>query len=192
VSSERSAAGAPAALEADLAEHVQAAVDTIAAFHRDHREASSRLQRTSDLVTATVGRPDVMGVILVGLLGWVLAAVVSTHGRVEAPPFIWLELAATLAALVLAMLILVTQRRQETLVERRDQLTLELAILSDRKLGKLIALIEELRRDAPELADRHDAESEAMAQAADPQAVIAALERRTAPDGEHDAEAGRT
>ena len=187
MNSEPPRAAGPAALEADLAEHVQAAVDTIAAFHRDHHESSSRLQRASDVVTATVGRPDVMGVILVGLLAWLLAAVASTRGQVEAPPFVWLELAATLAALALAMLILVTQRRQETLVERRDQLTLELAILSDRKMGKLIALIEELRRDAPGLADRHDAESEEMAQAADPQAVIAALERRTACDGEQDA-----
>lgn len=168
-----------ASLDADLAAHVQEAVETIAAFHRDHHEGSSRLQRASDWATARLGRPAVMGTILIGMVAWIGAALVSTGGHVEQPPFVWLELAATLAALVIAMLILVTQARQEQLVERRDQLTLELAILNDRKIAKVIALIEELRRDAPDLADRHDKESEEMATPADPHAVMAALDQST-------------
>ena len=168
-------------LDADLAAHVQDGVETIASLHRDHHEASSRLQRASDWATARLGRPAVVGTVLIGMVAWIGAAVVSTGGHVEQPPFVWLELAATLAALVIAMLILVTQARQEQLVERRDQLTLELAILNDRKIAKVIALIEELRRDAPDVADRHDRESEEMATPADPNAVMAAIDQRT-PD----------
>jgi uncharacterized membrane protein len=180
VSGPQSAGDLPS-LEADLAAHVQEAVETIASLHRDHHEASSRLQRATDWVTARLGRPAVMGTILIGMATWIGAALVLTGGQIERPPFVWLELAATLSALVIAMLILVTQARQEQLVERRDQLTLELAILNDRKLAKIIALIEELRRDAPDVADRHDKESEEMATPADPNAVMAAIDQRT-PD----------
>ena len=68
---------------------------------------------------------------------------------------------------------------ENLLAERRDQLTLELAILADKKTAKVIALLEEMRRDAPALADRADPESEAMARPADPREVLTAIDRRT-------------
>jgi uncharacterized membrane protein len=91
----------------------------------------------------------------------------------------------TLFALLVAMLILVTQRRQDRLSERRAQLTLELAVLADRKSAKLISLIEELRRDHPEVPDRTDKESDEMAKPANPQEVLAAIDERSsaAPAG---------
>ena len=45
------------------------------------------------------------------------------------------------------------------------------------------ALIEELRRDAPDVADRHDPESAEMAKPTDPGEVLAAIDRRT-PDAD--------
>ncbi len=67
------------------------------------------------------------------------------------------------------------------LAERRDQLTLQLAILADKKTAKVIELLEEMRRDAPAIADRADPESDEMAKPADPAEVLAAIDRRT-PD----------
>jgi uncharacterized membrane protein len=78
------------------------------------------------------------------------------------------------------MLILVTQRRQDKLSERRAQLTLELAIIADRKNAKIIALLEELRRDHPDVPNRRDTESDEMAKAEDPQSVLAAIDQRAA------------
>jgi uncharacterized membrane protein len=94
--------------------------------------------------------------------------------------FGWLALAATCAALLVSVLILVTQRREDLLAERRGQLILELAILADKKAAKIIALLEEMRRDAPNLADRVDPQSNDMATPTDVLEVIAAIEQRTA------------
>ena len=74
------------------------------------------------------------------------------------------------------MLILASQRREDQLAERRDQLTLELAILGEQKTAKVIALLEEFRRDNPRTPDRVDPEATAMAQPADPSYLIAAIE----------------
>jgi uncharacterized membrane protein len=73
------------------------------------------------------------------------------------------------------VLILATQRREDQLTQRREQLTLELAILSEQKTAKIIQLLEESRRDNPQMHDRHDPEAEAMAQPADPGSVLAAI-----------------
>ena len=74
------------------------------------------------------------------------------------------------------MLILTTQRRDESLSRRRELLTLELAILSEQKMTKVVALLEELRRDSPQIPDRKDLEADQMAAKADPHEVLAAIE----------------
>jgi uncharacterized membrane protein len=171
----------PRLAEQALADHVAESVDAIATFHHEHYRSATALQRAMDTLTEQLGRPSVAALLVAAIVAWVLAAVLRTGGHVERPPFTWLELAATVAALVVAMLILVTQRRQDKLSERRAQLTLELAILADRKNAKIIALLEELRRDHPDVPDRVDAESAEMATPADPQSVLAAIDERTAP-----------
>lgn len=53
---------------------------------------------------------------------------------------------------------------------------MQLSLLSEQKITKLIALVEELRRDLPNVRDRIDLESEIMQQAANPQQVLEVLE----------------
>jgi uncharacterized membrane protein len=163
---------------APLAEHVAESVDAIAALHSDHYRTASGLQRTLDAATEILGRPITAAGLAVGVAAWIGATFALTSGHVAEPSFTWLELTATVMALLVAMLILVTQRRQDKLSERRAQLTLELAVLADRKNAKIIALLEELRRDHPDVRDRQDTESDEMAKPADPRTVLAALDER--------------
>lgn len=44
---------------------------------------------------------------------------------------------------------------------------MELAILSERKIAKVIELLEELRRDSPQVQDRVDRQADQMAQPAE-------------------------
>lgn len=76
------------------------------------------------------------------------------------------------AGIYITILILITQRREDELARRRDQMTLELAILGDHKTAKIIQLPEELRRDHPEIADRVDREAAEMSKPSPPGAVL--------------------
>ena len=113
------------------------------------------------------------------VIGWIclnlLAARVGSR-PIDPPPFAGLAGAISVLNLYLVMLILASQRREDQLAERRDQLTLELAILGEQKTAKVIALLEEFRRDNPRTPDRVDPEATAMAQPADPSSLIAAIE----------------
>jgi uncharacterized membrane protein len=107
--------------------------------------------------------------------GWIALnlVVIGVGGRpLDGPPFNELELAVSLAALFMTILILSTQRRDDELASHRDQLTLELAILSDRKIAKVIEFLEELRRDDPALRNRVDHTAVEMSAPADPRAVL--------------------
>lgn len=161
-----------------LTRDVEETVDAIAQLHQDHHQAASPLQRAIDGVTDLLGRPAAMVVLVVSVAAWI-AGNHLVAGWPD-PDFVGLELGATLAALLIAVLILVTQRREERLAERREKLTLELALLNEQKSAKIIALLEELRRDTPSITDRRDEESEAMARPADAAAVLNEIEDRTA------------
>ncbi|WP_394762177.1 DUF1003 domain-containing protein [Phenylobacterium sp.] len=177
------AATAPTELKAPMADHVTETVDVIAAFHKAHADGASPLQKAMDAMTDRLGRPILVAGVILAIAAWI-SGTLALGEDVDQPLFTWLELAATVFALLVALLILVTQRRQDQLSERRAQLTLELAIVADRKTAKLIALMEEFRRDHPDLADRDDAESREMAKPTDAETVLAAIDERSAKSGE--------
>lgn len=153
-------------------------MESVVALHEEHYRHASGLQRIIDGVTDRLGRPPVVVGLMLGLFAWTASAALTSRGRFDEPSYAWLELSSTLAALLIAVMILATQRRQDQLAERRAQLTLQLALMADKKMAKTIALLEELRRDAPGLVDRVDAESDAMATPADPEDVLAAIDAR--------------
>jgi uncharacterized membrane protein len=167
-------------LPSPLGRHVDDTVEAIASVHREHELSKAPLDRLMDRVTAEISRPWVAALLFVVLMGWVGANLTSSSGAtaIEGPALAWLELTAAIAALLLTVLILSSQRRADTLAERRADLTLELAMLNDKKSAKIIALLEELRHDHPQIENRVDSESEAMAQETDPEAVLSAIEQQ--------------
>ena len=100
---------------------------------------------------------------------------------IDAPAFLWLQGAANLFSLFLVMLVLVAQKHEDELNARRDTLTLELAILSEHKIAKVIQLLEELRRDSPHVQDRVGQQAEQMAEPADAGSVLAATRANNGP-----------
>jgi uncharacterized membrane protein len=126
------------------------------------------------LVARTVellGHPRVAGFLVIVVMGWVVGnslGHILGYAAIDPPPFQWLELAVSFAALCITILILTTQRRDDQLAQQREQMTLDLAILSEQKLAKIIQLLEESRRDNPLLDNRVDPSAAAMAKPADP------------------------
>lgn len=150
-------------------------VEAVAAFHRDHYKDRTPSQALVDHITAALARPAALAIaLLIIIVGLGVAAVRGDGAFVRAAAV--LEAVATVVALVVSMIILITQSRERDLAERRAQLTLELALLADRKNAKIITLLKDLRRDAPGMADRPDAESTAMSAPANLGAVADALE----------------
>ena len=168
----------PGTLESRLADHVADSVDTVADFQLEHYRAASPRQRSIDRLTDLLGRPLAPIVMFVIVAVWAGATALTKGFGVNQPSFAWMELAGTMAALLVSILILVTQRREDALAERQSQLILQLALLADKKSAKIIALLEELRRDHPDVADRVDEESNEMATPADPKTVLAAIDER--------------
>jgi uncharacterized membrane protein len=158
--------------------HVEDTVEAVARFHAAHEAEATPLQRLIERVTRRAGRPAFVAVLTLLVGGWIglnLSLMALGRAPIDQPPFFWLQGAVALAALYMTVFILTTQRREDELAALRDQLTLELSILGEQKSAKIIGLLEELRRDDPNIADRLDEHADELARPADPNAVLGAL-----------------
>jgi uncharacterized membrane protein len=156
----------------------EATLHALAQLYADHDRQSSRVERAIDRATAMLGSPVFLTVLTLLICLWVAAnLLLPLFGQLplDALPFPWLGSLLGLIALYVAILILATKRRADQLAARRDELTLELGILSEKKSAKIIELLEELRHDSPNIKDRIDHEAAAMATPADPRAVLDAI-----------------
>jgi len=162
-----------------VSEHVAQNIETIAHLHAEAEYRVGRHQRAIEKVTGMLARPQTIYAIATGVVLWVaanLAAPSMGFRCLDPPPFFWLQGLTSLGALVMTTMVLTTQRRQAMRVAQRDHLDLQVNLIAEQKIAKLIALIEELRRDLPSVRDRLDPVAEAMTEAVDANAVVSVLE----------------
>ncbi len=164
--------------------HIDETILSIAKLRAEHLENATPLLRLVGRMVKFFGRPQFVGAISVAIVGWIGGNLLSAalgHRMIDPPPFQWLGGAVTLTSLYMVVLILVSQEREDQLAHHREMLILELSILSEQKIAKVIQLLEESRRDNPNIHDRRDTEAETMGQAADTQSVLDAITEKPAP-----------
>jgi uncharacterized membrane protein len=168
-------------------EQVNQNIEAVKNFYvREEREISLS-QRFVERISDFAGRPIFLGLIL-GFVGlWVLVNVELKHsgfGAFDPPPFSLLQGLLGLGALLTATVVLSKQNRAARLAERREHLDLKVTLLTEQKAAKLINLLEELRRDLPNVKDRHDPEAHALQKAMNPDRVLAALDENKDPEAQ--------
>lgn len=160
-----------------IAQNIDAIVELQTKAHRN----LPRHHRAVESVTVFFSRPTFLYGILILAALWVLPNVVPRRfgiQRFDPPPFYALQGIVSFSALLISTGVLIKQTRQEQLAEQRAQLSLQMNLLAEKKITKLIELVEELRRDLPDVQDRHDPESEALQQSIDPHVIVNMLEER--------------
>lgn len=162
-----------------LSDPVSQTVEMIAAIHARAERGVDRHQRTIEHITGMLGRPGFLYLILVVVALWIVGNLAARHWGLlvwDAPPFFWLQGLVGLSALLTTIVVLITQNRMGKMAESRARLDLQMSLLVEQKVTKLIELMEELRRDLPSVQNRDDPEAEAMTEAADPDALLTAIE----------------
>ena len=165
---------------APLPDPIGQSIETIIALHTEAEKDVSRHQRTVETITGFFGRPAFLYSILLVVALWMSFNSIPRRfsvPRFDPPPYDWLNRSITLSSLLMTAGVLVAQNRQDKLAEQRAQLNLQLNLLSEQKIAKLVALVDELRHDLPQVSDRDDPEAQAMEQSADPQVVLDTLDQ---------------
>ncbi len=162
----------------ELTDIVDQDIETIVAMRMKAERKVSRHQRVIEKTTNSLGRPLTLYIIALFLIGGILISVQHSSFGLPAfdpPPFSWLQGIISLSALVMTVLVLTTQARQEKLAEQRRHLDLQITLLTERKVSKIIELLEDLRRDLPSVENHNDPEAHAMREPVDPHTALSSL-----------------
>jgi len=171
-----------------LAPHIEETARAVEQMRSEHQTSATSIERVLDWIKAKTSAPAFLPLSVLAVGMWLGLNLLLRDSAWDPPPFAYLEIALSTLAFFVTILILSTQRRADSLAGHREQLILQLAFVSEQKTAKIIGLLEELRRDSPQLRDRVDHQAEQMTEAADLHAVSEAL-RETA--GERDPKTGR-
>ena len=176
-----------------LAAHVANTINTVTALHaRAVLELGPHVRRISRM-NAALGRPAFLLFVIVFVATWIALNLLVSLTKVappDPPPFAWLQGLISLSALLMTTVVLITQNRQSRQIEQRARLDLQINLLAEQKVTKLIELVEELRRDTPNVRNRVDHEADEMKEPVDTEAVILAIDetletRSEKPKREH-------
>jgi uncharacterized membrane protein len=160
-------------------------IEAVLEFYTRENQKISRSQRILEHISLFVGQPVFIGIILLFVALWMIAnTILHQLGITEfdPAPVIWLQGIVGLGALLTATVVLIKQNRLAKLAEQRAHLDLKVTLLTEQKAAKLIDLLEELRRDLPNVRNRHDPEAAALQQSMNPDMVLAALDERSEPE----------
>lgn len=156
-------------------------IDAVLDFYTREEQKISRSQRILERISHLIGLPGFLGFILLFVALWILASAVQSHlgmATFDPAPYHWLQGIVALAGLLTATVVLGKQNRLAKLAEQREHLDLKVTLLTEQKAAKLIDLMEELRRDLPNVKNRHDPEAAALQHSMNPELVLAALDQR--------------
>jgi len=164
-----------------ISQNLEAVLD----FYTREDQKISGSQRMFERISLVIGTPAYLGLILLFVLLWLcinLLLHVLGRAALDPPPFFWLQGLVGLGALLTTTVVLAKQNRLSRLAEQRAHLDLKVTLLTEQKVAKLIDLMEELRRDLPNVKNRPDPEAAALQQSMNPDLVLAALDEEIQTD----------
>jgi len=157
-------------------------IDTIAQYCERNEEQITVAQKVVEKVSLFLGSPSYFAVNVTFIVCWLLwnsLAPTFDLEQLDEPPFYWLQGFVSLNAFIISTTVLIRQNRMSKLAERNAHLDLQISLLSDEKTSKIIAMLEEIRRESPNLMGKPDHEAEELAKPADAPSVLSAIERET-------------
>ena len=166
--------------EPPVPEHVSINIDAIRSLRAKAGRSLRPDQRAIEALTDFVGQPRSMYALTLTVVLWVGYNVFAPRWQrapFDSAPFFFLQGVIAFYAAIMSTMILVTQSRQRKEQEFNAHLELQVNLLAEQRTGKIVALLEELRRDLPNVRDRVDPVAEALQQVVPPDAVSSAIEQ---------------
>ncbi len=159
-------------------------INAVLDFYNREEQKISHWQRMLEHISSFIGQPVFLAFILFFVGLWVIGNIVLRLlglAEFDPAPYFWLQGIVGLGALLTATVVLTKQNRLAKLEEQRTHLDLKVTLLTEQKVAKLIDLVEELRRDLPNVKNRHDPAAAVLQQSMNPSSVLAALDERSEP-----------
>ena len=170
-------------LDVLIPEQIVKNVEAITSHQERYQEQATTAQKVLEKAVSIFGRPEFLYFQIGFFAIWEICGHLVEIGILPTsfPEFDLREQWLDLASLFISTGVLVYENRQEKVSEERSHLMLQLNLITEQKIAKLISLVEELRTDLPNVRNRNDEEAELMKQATDPQVILEVIQKISEP-----------
>jgi uncharacterized membrane protein len=156
-------------------------LEVLSQFTDREESQISGFQLAIERVSRFFGSPAYFAFAVVFIAMWIAVNMWGkTHGwrHVDNPPFFWLQGLVSCNALLLTVAVLIRQSRMAQVAEHRAHLDLQINLLTEQKVTRLLQIMDEPRRD---LAVQHGGPDEGasdMTKPADTHALMHAIKEK--------------
>jgi len=172
--------GARAAVDA-LPASTKENLELLADF-KDREEAQlSGAQALIERISRFFGNPAYFAFALAFIVVWILANLWGLRAgwrHVDEPPFFALQGLVSSNALLLTVAVLIRQNRMAQVAEHRSHVDLQVNLLTEQKVTKILQLVDELQRELTALRQRPDADVAELTKPADAHALMHAVKEK--------------
>lgn len=160
-------------------------LELLAKFDDRAESGVSGIQRAIERISAAFGSPTYFVFSVVFIVGWALVNGWGLHAgwrHVDPPPYSWLQGIVSSNALLLTIAVLIRQNRMAQMAEHRSHLDLQINLLTEQKVTKILELVDEMHRGVKDLhgaPPEHSREPmQEMTRPADPHAILDAIKEK--------------
>jgi uncharacterized membrane protein len=164
---------------ADRSAHLEHNVDSVRQVQKRELLQRPASHWVVERVSRILARPLYLVALFAFVASWIAINLLSPrlgHAAFDPAPFPLLDGMLSLAALVSTTIILIAQNRQTRIETRHAHIALQVNLMTEQKVAKVINLLEELRRDLPMVKDRYDPQAASLAEKTDALEVLTAIE----------------
>jgi uncharacterized membrane protein len=156
-------------------------LELLAAFEDGENAQISGAQQLIERVSGFFGSSAYFAFAVAFIVIWMLVngwgARAGWH-PVDAPPFFWLQGLVSSNALLLTVAVLIRQNRMAKVAAHRSHFDLQINLLSEQKVTKILQIVDELQRELTALRSRPDSEVAEMTKPADAHALMHAIKQK--------------
>lgn len=167
----------------DLSSTAKGNLELLQSFYEREDAKISGVQLLIERVSSFFGSPAYFAFAVTFILLWIavnLWGAAAGWEHFDEPPFFWLQGIVSSNALLLTVAVLIRQNRMGQLAEHRAHLDLQINLLTEQKVTKVLQLVDELRGEFATLrgAPSEDAEVAELTKPADAEALLHAIKKQ--------------
>ena len=171
------------ATAANLSSSAKGNLELLTRFEDGEDAQISGIQLLIERISGFFGSPAYFAFALAFICLWMLVNGWGAHAGwhpIDEPPFFWLQGLVSSNALLLTVAVLIRQNRMAQVAEHRSHLDLQINLLSEQKVTKILQIVDELQRELTALRGRPDSEVAEMTKPADAHALMHAIKQKQA------------
>jgi uncharacterized membrane protein len=121
-------------------------VREVAALEAKERNKERIQDRVADRITAAMGSMTFLGINVVCFAVWIVLNLPGMPTQFDPFPFSFLTIFVPFEAIILAVFVLISENAQGRRADRRARLEMQVTILAEREISKLVGLVAEMHK----------------------------------------------